>query len=1152
MLHPGILRGKHCTCRSAITGINCFAEVGFAMRSSARKYWGWLAALVLSGSWSLAEQAMPRDADPVLSILPESTNLSSEAASEQVIQVTANVAWTAATNVPWLSITFGGAGTTNGTVVYAAAANGDVASRTGAIIVAGGGLSRTCMVVQAGFVPALSLQPPGTNLPREAASELVVGVTANISWTAATNAPWLAITSGHSGTTNGTVVFAVAANEDPAARTGAIIVTGGGLTRTCTVLQAGIPPVLEMAPLGTNLPAAGASGRILDVTANIPWTATTNRAWLSITSGESGTTNGTLTFDAASNTYAIIRTGAVIVTGVGLARTCVVVQAAGGLTPTNWYVATNGSDSADGTTWLTAKQTIQAGVDAAVSGDTVWVSNGVYAAGGRVASGTWTNRVAIDKPLTVRSANGPETTFIVGAGWRCAYVTNGAVLAGFTLTNGATAVAMGLFDTNMDHDGGGALCESSGVLTNCILADNWASDGGGGASGGILNNCTLSGNYSWNLGGGAEGGTLNRCMLSGNRADMWGGGAYNSTLNECTLIGNRGASGGGAYDSTLSDCVLTTNWASDSGGGAQGGTLTRCVLESNRCAGSVGGGGADSAVLYNSLLAGNQAMPSSSLLDEPRGGGTRNSTLINCTVVNNTAIWGGGVSGGTAINTVIFGNTATNNPNWIDGEYAACCTIPAPSGSGNLTNDPLFVAAAAGNYHLQAASPCIEAGDNSAAPGATDLAGKPRIVFRRVDLGAYEFPAQTWYVATNGSDAADGTSWANAKQTPQAAVDAAAAGDLVWVSNGVYATGGRVVEGALTNRVALLQGMAMRSVNGPEVTTIQGTWDPDSTNGIGDAAARCAYVANGAVLTGFTLTNGATQVIAPTSPTPFAVASEKDSGGGGARCMGNGTMDRCILTGNASDFGGGVYGGILYNCLLYGNYATMGGGGAMESLTINCTFMSNSAGLGNDILMCGGANCIANADPDEIQFMDAAAGNYRLKPTSPCIDAGDSSVVFGEEDLDGNQRIVYGAVDIGAYEAQLAGAGTWFGAITNGLTNDADCVAGDGVPNLLKYATGGSPRIADDMMLLTMPAGGMPPLEFNRNPNATDIRIIVEEADAISNGAAWRGIATNLNGSWGGAANVSESGTGNPVVCTVTDPAALVSNRFLRLRVSRP
>jgi len=69
-----------------------------------------------------------------------------------------------------------------------------------------------------------------------------------------------------------------------------------------------------------------------------------------------------------------------------------------------WFVATNGSDAAEGTSWATAKQTIQAGIDAASSNDVVWVSNGVYATGGgRAVVGTRANRVSIDRSITVRS-----------------------------------------------------------------------------------------------------------------------------------------------------------------------------------------------------------------------------------------------------------------------------------------------------------------------------------------------------------------------------------------------------------------------------------------------------------------------------------------------------------------------------------------------------------------------------------------------------------------------------------------------------------------------------------------------------------------------------------------------------------------------------
>ena len=137
------------------------------------------------------------------------------------------------------------------------------------------------------------------------------------------------------------------------------------------------------------------------------------------------------------------------------------------------------------TTWATAASAIQDAIDVAVSGDEIVVTNGVYQTGGRAVVGTMTNRVAADKPLTVRSLNGPSVTLIIGAtAVRCVYLTHWTALVGFTLTNGNA------------NAGGGVFCESaSAMVSNCVLSENSARLGGG-AYGGTLNDCALTGNVA--------------------------------------------------------------------------------------------------------------------------------------------------------------------------------------------------------------------------------------------------------------------------------------------------------------------------------------------------------------------------------------------------------------------------------------------------------------------------------------------------------------------------------------------------------------------------------------------------------------------------------------------------------------------------------
>jgi len=122
----------------------------------------------------------------------------------------------------------------------------------------------------------------------------------------------------------------------------------------------------------------------------------------------------------------------------------------------------NQSPATPYTSWVTSATNIQDAVDVAQAGDTVLVTNGVYAAGGRAVYGAMTNRVAVTNAVLVASVNGPAVTLIVGSipPWlnggngpvRCVYLTDGATLAGFTLTNGST-LASG--DYTREMSGGG-------------------------------------------------------------------------------------------------------------------------------------------------------------------------------------------------------------------------------------------------------------------------------------------------------------------------------------------------------------------------------------------------------------------------------------------------------------------------------------------------------------------------------------------------------------------------------------------------------------------------------------------------------------------------------------------------------------------------
>src|ERR1039457_3367999 len=209
------------------------------------------------------------------------------------------------------------------------------------------------------------------------------------------------------------------------------------------------------------------------------------------------------------------------------------------------------------TNWNIAAANIQQAVDVSTNGDFILVTNGIYQTGGRVA-GWMTNRLAVTKAVTVQSINGPTVTIIRGyqvpgttngtLAVRCVFLTNNAVLVGFTLTNGATHSFNAAGDAP-DTVGGGVFCNSSNaIVSNCIITGNSAADGGGGADNGIINNSLIIGNSCFDGGGAATGAyvtTLNNCLVVSNSASNSGGGAFGCNMNNCLIAGNTGGLLGG-------------------------------------------------------------------------------------------------------------------------------------------------------------------------------------------------------------------------------------------------------------------------------------------------------------------------------------------------------------------------------------------------------------------------------------------------------------------------------------------------------------------------------------------------------------------------------------------------------------------------------
>ncbi len=340
-----------------------------------------------------------------------------------------------------------------------------------------------------------------------------------------------------------------------------------------------------------------------------------------------------------------------------------------------------------------------------------------------------------------------------------------------------------VFRGNTSENNGGAMTstsESNTVLTNVVFENNTATNQGGALRNSSSSNAVLT-----------------HVVFSGNSAGQNGGAISNAfssspVLTDVTFTGNTADQRGGAfYNSSTSNPVFTSavfrqNTAGTSGGAIHNENNSRAaflngIFEDNTASGQGGGlyqSGRSRMSLVNTLLAGNSA--------GSEGGGIVNTAssalvLINATISeNSSAGFGGGVLNGseeeadtssvTLINTILWRNTSENIGNEMYHYSESNSSVHLDHSlyrerdgagdivrggsfteAGSITDDPMFVDAAAGDFRLQPESPAIDAGnpdtdlsvfagDENSEP--LDLDGNPRVHGDAIDLGAYEFMAE--------------------------------------------------------------------------------------------------------------------------------------------------------------------------------------------------------------------------------------------------------------------------------------------------------------------------------------------------------------------------------------------------------------------------